>query len=300
MFTGWLRDHLTAAGLSELSGEEIVARLGPENVEAFLALYEQELWDQKHRKFENLFPAKFKKIGDGEWSEYWPRSGYPRHMEFFKAGALYDERCFMAGNRVGKTVVGGFEVSCHLTGLYPDWWEGRRFERPIRAIAAGDTTETTRDIIQATLFGEVVFDGPRKTVDGSGIIPTHLIGRSPGQLAWKRAIDLIDSVKIKHASGGWSKLQLKSYEQGRKIFQGTSQHLIWVDEEPPLDVYDEARIRTMTTKGITMLTYTPLEGLTDTVLSFLPVEMRPAADEPLESGDWGKWNQEEPEAVDAE
>ena len=97
-------------------------------------------------------------------------------------------------------------------------------------------------------------------------------------------------MRIKHVSGGWSTLNLKSYMQGRKVFQGTSKHLIWVDEEPPQDVYDEARIRTMTTKGITLLTYTPLEGLTETVLSFLPQDMRPAENETLETGDWGNWS----------
>jgi len=296
MFAGWLRDHLTAAGVQELSGQEIVERLGAERVESLLQIYEQERWEQKYRKFENLFPEKFKKVGDGEWSDYWPRSGYPRHMEFFKAGAQYVERCFMAGNRVGKTVVGGYETTCHLTGIYPDWWEGRRFRHPIRAIAAGDTNETTRDIIQVILLGDIQHQGARKSVDGSGMIPTELIGRNPGQLAWKQgAQDLIDNIKIRHSSGGWSKLNLKSYAQGRKAFQGTAQHLIWVDEEPELSVYDEARIRTMTTGGITMMTYTPLEGLTETVLSFLPEEMRPAKDTPLESGDWGKWNDAEEE-----
>jgi phage terminase large subunit-like protein len=290
MFAGWLRDHLTAAGLAELSGEEIAARLDIGQIDELMALYEAEKNEQKFRKFENIFPAKYRKVGDGDWSEFYPRHLYPRHMEFFREGATYDERCFMAGNRVGKTVVGGFETTCHLTGLYPDWWEGRRFRHPVRAIAAGDTTETTRDIIQAILFGEVTFDGARKSVDGTGLVPLRLIGREPGQMQWRRSIDLIDSVKIKHSSGGWSKLQLKSYEQGRKIFQGTTQHLIWVDEEPPLDVYDEARMRTMTVNGITLLTYTPLEGLTETVLSFLPVAMRPAGNETLATGDWGSWH----------
>ena len=207
----------------------------------------------------------------------------------------------MIHHNTGKSVTGAYEATCHLTGLYPDWWEGRRFPGPIRAIAAGDTNETTRDIIQAILFGEVEHRGARKSVNGSGIIPTELIGREPGQLTWKQgAQDLIDMVKVKHVSGGWSKLNLKSYQQGRKIFQGTTQHLIWVDEEPPQDVYDEARLRTMTVKGITMLTYTPLEGLTETVLSFLPQEMRPAKDEPMDAGSWGSWNREADEHSDVE
>ncbi len=40
----------------------------------------------------------------------------------------------MAANRVGKTEgAGGYEMTCHLTGRYPHWWEGRRFSGPVRA-----------------------------------------------------------------------------------------------------------------------------------------------------------------------
>jgi phage terminase large subunit-like protein len=46
--------------------------------------------------------------------------------------------------------------------------------------------------------------------------------------------------------------------------------LIWDDEEPPMDVYGEQIIRTATTKGILMLTFTPLEGMSDVVQQFLP------------------------------
>jgi phage terminase large subunit-like protein len=45
--------------------------------------------------------------------------------------------------------------------------------------------------------------------------------------------------------------------------------VVWLDEEVPKDVYDEALIRTMTTRGIVMMTFTPLSGLTELVISFL-------------------------------
>ena len=45
------------------------------------------------------------------------RSLYRKHLEFFRAGRTYRERCFMAANRVGKTEgAGGYEMTCHLTG----------------------------------------------------------------------------------------------------------------------------------------------------------------------------------------
>src|SRR5690606_4786008 len=59
------------------------------------------------------------------------RQFYPKHTAFMAAGAKYRQRVFSAGNRVGKTKAGAFEVACHLTGEYPSWWVGKRFDRPI-------------------------------------------------------------------------------------------------------------------------------------------------------------------------
>lgn len=204
------------------------------------------------------------------------RSRYPRHMEFFAAGAQYRERCFMAANRVGKTFGGGgYELVCHLTGQYPSWWVGRRFTHAISAWAAGDTYETTRDIIQADLFGAVTgLEGARKGFEGRGIMPGDCIGA----VTWRQGVaDLADTVRIKHTSGEWSVLGLKSYDQGRKKFQGTAKHVIWLDEEPDEKVYGECLIRTATTGGIILLTFTPLLGISEVVKAFLPQEQQLSA-----------------------
>lgn len=207
--------------------------------------------------------------------DYYPDTGplrrelYQKHLEFFRAGGKYRERCAMAANRVGKTEgMGGYETALHLTGLYPVWWEGSRFDAPIRGWAAGKTNETTRDIVQAKLFGDVTGSGPGKTVSGTGLIPGDLIG----DITWKQGVsDLIDKVMIKHEpTGGWSVLGLKSYQQGRGAFEGTEQDIVWLDEEPGMDVYGECLIRTATTDGLVYITFTPLEGLSETVLQFLP------------------------------
>jgi phage terminase large subunit-like protein len=200
------------------------------------------------------------------------RELYPKHTLFFRAGRFRMERLFKAANRVGKTVAGGYECTAHATGRYPHWWQGRRFHHPTNGWAAGDTNETTRDIIQKELFGEVAWDGNRKSFDGSGMIPRPLIG----PVTWKRGVaDLADIVKVKHIdesgewSGGWSRIGLKSYDQGRRVFQGTAKHWIWLDEEVPEPVYGECIIRLMTTKGLMIMTFTPLQGLTPLINSFL-------------------------------
>ncbi|RFC65007.1 hypothetical protein DYI37_03840 [Fulvimarina endophytica] len=226
----------------------------------------------EQRKFFRMFPDEDTIQIDG--STTFAREKYPKHLEFFSLGATHSERCFMAANRVGKTVGGAFETTVHLTGRYPHWWKGKRFENPVRWWAAGKTNETSRDIVQKELLGEVVPVGKgRKGFSGAGMIP----GQDIGAVTWKQGVqDFADVIKIKHVSGGWSSLGMKSFQQGRGSFEGTAQHGIWLDEECPLDVYGECLIRTATTEGIVILTFTPLEGLSETVLQFMPADMRPA------------------------
>lgn len=205
---------------------------------------------------------------------YYPDEGplrrelYPRHMEFFEAGANYRERCFMAANRIGKTEgAGGYETTLHLTGRYPNWWKGRRFDKQVNWWASGKTNETTRDIVQAKLFGKITYASGRKGFTGTGLVPAEDIG----SITWKQGVqDLVDTIRIKHVSGEWTELGLKSYQQGRGAFEGTEKDGIWLDEEPPMDIYGECLIRTATTNGLIYTTFTPLEGMSEMAMSFLP------------------------------
>lgn len=185
------------------------------------------------------------------------RELYTKHLAFMRAGSTHRERCFLAGNRVGKTQCAAYEVTCHLTGLYPDWWEGKRFEQPIRAWAAGDTAKTVREIIVVELLG---LPGQY----GSGMLPARNIKHVA-----HAAQGTVDRIWVHHVSGGVSLLTLKSYDQRRESFQGSALDLVWLDEEPPQDIYTECLMRTMTTEGILLMTMTPLMGATSLVLSFL-------------------------------
>lgn len=196
------------------------------------------------------------------------RELYPRHLEFFEAGARYKHRVFIAGNRVGKTVAAGTEWSYHLTGLYPSWWTGYRFTKPIVLLIAGDTLETTRDILQVKMLGGTR-DQPEKI--GTGLIPGRCIKGYVPRVHVQGAIEKV-YVKWHDASGneaGESIMWLRSYEQGREIFQGFELDGFWPDEECPPDVYQEGQVRLMTTRGLSTLTFTPLEGLTELVSSFM-------------------------------
>jgi phage terminase large subunit-like protein len=223
-----------------------------------LGLLEEAERRKARRKFYDLYPE----TGDLR------RELYPKHMAYFEAGAIHAERGMIAANRVGKTWgVGAYEMTCHLTGQYPEWWAGKRFDGPISAWAAGDTSQTTRDVIQFALTG---VGGEGADGDyGTGMIPGEFLGKP----ALARGISgAFDTLPVTHASGGVSKLGLKSYDQGRKKFQGTAKHVVWLDEEPPSDVYTECLTRIMTVDGIMMCTFTPLEGATDVVNLYLEVQ----------------------------
>lgn len=157
-----------------------------------------------------------------------------------------------------ETVV--YAGTAFLTGIYPKWWEGRKFIKPVNIIAAGETAKLVRDSLQEK------FIGPPNDI-GTGMIPYDLIierKSKPG------IPDAVDTVRVKHISGGVSTIRFQSYDQGREAFQATSQDVIILDEEPPEDIYQECLTRLMTTKGLLMAAFTPLRGISKVVMSFMP------------------------------
>jgi phage terminase large subunit-like protein len=183
---------------------------------------------------------------------------HEKQLEFHREGRDHPIRMLAGGNRTGKTVAGSAEDVFHLTGRYPDWWEGRVFRHPTRVWVASNTGETTRDIDQLALLG------PLDNL-GSGLIPKDdiiSITRRQG------VSEAVDTALIRNQYGGHSHLQFKSYDQGRLKFQGTSKHVVHLDEEPPLDIFRECQQRTTDTDGLIYLTMTPLMGMSDVCMMF--------------------------------
>lgn len=181
-----------------------------------------------------------------------------KHKVFFEAGARYNERVFMAGNRCGKSVAGAYESACHATGVYPVWWAGRRFDKPTHGWAVGSTARATRDTAQKELIGPV-------GAWGTGMIPKDKLGKYWALAGVPQGIDII---QVRHVSGGWSTIGFKNYEQPLQAFYGTALDWVWPDEECPQEYYNEMLIRTMTTNGLIYNTFTPLKGLTPHVVRF--------------------------------
>lgn len=165
----------------------------------------------------------------------------------------------MAGNQLGKTWAGAFELAMHLTGIYPEGWNGRVFDKPIMAWAGSVTSLATRDTVQRLMMG-------RPGQHGTGTIPKRLILSSKSAMGTP---DLLDHVKVQHKSGETSILAFKSYEQGREKWQGETLDIVWFDEEPPEDIYFEGLTRTNATGGMSYMTFTPLLGMSAVVKRFL-------------------------------
>jgi phage terminase large subunit-like protein len=230
---------------------------------------------------------------------------YRKALRFFRAGAPsaeapegHRERVFLAANRIGKTQAAAFEVRCHMTGLYPPWWEGRRFDGPTLWWAAGDTRQTTRDIIQTSLMG------PHQgvpTATWRGMLDPRLITnvvRASGGVANCLDTIYVQHVAREHGAPMTSELGFKSYDQGRRVFQGDKRHGIWLDEEPPdggeaaeaeaqgsSDIWTECLLRTMTTDGIVMATFTPLRGYTPFLKQYVETAVMPSTEDEAVSVD---------------
>jgi phage terminase large subunit-like protein len=187
---------------------------------------------------------------------------YAKQREFHENGATFRERLFMAGNQLGKTYAGAAEAAMHLTGRYPDWWKGRRFDSAITMLAGSESYELTRDGVQRLLVGPPMTESEW----GTGYIPKEAI---VGTTRRSGVSGALDTVTVKHASGGTSTLLLKAYEQGRGKWQANTVEFVWFDEEPPEDVYFEGITRTNATGGSIAVTFTPLKGMSAVVARYV-------------------------------
>lgn len=194
------------------------------------------------------------------------RELYSHWIDFMAYSAIYKERLAMCGNQVGKTTTGMYEVTCHMTGLYPQWWTGQRKKGPNDWWLCGTSQKDVREVLQERLLGKAM-------QMGTGFIPKHLIDFASLKSV-KKAETPIGSFRVKHVTGGWSYATFKSYEQGREAYQGKPGINLYLDEEAPLDVYTEAMMRTISPsqygdRGLAILTFTPSKGLSEMVLKYL-------------------------------
>jgi phage terminase large subunit-like protein len=190
------------------------------------------------------------------------RHNYPKVMDFFAAGSDHKFRLLMAGNRVGKTIAGAYELTCHLTGIYPHWWKGRRYLSNSNWWVCGVDSKIILTVLQPLLIGQL-------GAFGTGMIPKKYLDFDT--IKDVRSITTpINRFRVWHVNGTWSSVEFKSYESGRDSFQSFN-GCIWLDEECPMPIFQECVMRTTHTQGeqpCMIITFTPLKGSTKLIKTF--------------------------------
>lgn len=226
-------------------------------LELIQALEDLQRYKDTH-KLEDYRPYSF------QLAFHHARSGETQSAPFKKSdGALAVQKALMAANQVGKTFSAAVEITYHATGLYPDWWEGIRFDKPVQILVSGHRNESVRDVCQAELLG----DPFNESALGTGTIPINRIGKTTRKAGVPNALS---AVTVKHLSGGHSKIRFMAYEQGPDAFMGIKFDVGWGDEEPPMEIWTQMIRSTFSRqKYVLMLTFTPENGVTNVVDGFM-------------------------------
>lgn len=196
---------------------------------------------------------------------------YPIQRELLQRTASHTQVCFMAANRVGKTMTGTYMDSIHALGHYPDWWDGYAFDHAPLIWLLGYSGEKCRDLLQKPIFG-------RREDDSwvGGLIPPEYI---LGHESMTGTPNAMRTVYVRHGGGGdvqyqTSTVQFWSYSQGQHALMGDSVDWFHIDEEPKdQTIYPQVLTRTATgdkgNGGRGILTFTPENGRTELVVQFM-------------------------------
>ena len=257
-----IRDAVELIQRAAQARDDLLARLSPEEQETLHLAKLRVEREIRHRDspLAQLF------TDDGPFR----RDLYPHHVAFMSAGKTAKERMFLAGNRVGKTLCAAYETTLHLTGRYPEWWQGRVFDEPVTGIAAGVTMQVVKATIAKEYCGHIKLGGRgRLQLSGKGLIPPDDIIEDSIEFAQGDRCPTEVWVRYRGSNEEYSTLSLRAFAQKRESFQGVSRHFVWLDEEVPMDIYSECLMRTATTGGLMIATFTPLKGISELVRQFL-------------------------------
>lgn len=205
---------------------------------------------------------------------------YPWQRRFNAATRTKRSSALMAANQVGKSLTGCLIDAFHLTGDYPNDWDGHRYDSAPLCWLLGYSGEKTRDLLQTKLFGRLVgqaFEG--------GFIPADRILDYKSMSGTSGACR---EVRVRHKSGGISVCQFWSYSQGQHALMGDVVDWYHIDEEPEdQEIFPQVVTRVLNGDrgkgGRGILTFTPENGKTELVCKFMD---EPDEDMYLQTATW--------------
>lgn len=185
---------------------------------------------------------------------------YPFQLEWIRASKEYRQRYLSAANRIGKTHGACFELAAHITGLYPDDWEGRELDitDPATFWVIGVSQNSVNTVLMKELLG--ISDCRNMSELGSGSIPRDCINSFSLVKDGERCLQ----VRIKHVNGHENTLHFFASTQNEAVFMGSTVDYVLLDEQFPneTELYAQCLTRTATTKGMISVTCTPELGIT--------------------------------------
>ncbi|MEM0568020.1 terminase large subunit domain-containing protein [Salmonella enterica] len=191
---------------------------------------------------------------------------YPYQLEWIAASKNYRQRYLSAANRIGKTHSACMELASQITGLFPNWWNGRKmeFDSPATFWAIGVSQESVNNVLMKELLG--VSDCRNLSGLGTGAIPRECINSFSLVKDGARCLQ----VRIKHVNGFENTLHFYASTQDESVFYGSSVHYILMDEQfkNETELYAQCLTRTATTKGMISVTATPELGASPLWLKF--------------------------------
>jgi len=135
----------------------------------------------------------------------------------------------------GKTEIGAQEVARYLLGEH----EHKNIKNPVEIWSICPSFDSQKETTQPKLL-------------------RYLPEGSIASMTWIRK-GILSELVLKNGS----KVTFKSYEQGRAKFQGAGKRLIWFDEEPPHDIWEECFVRQEAGQRLDIvLTMTAIKGMT--------------------------------------
>lgn len=157
---------------------------------------------------------------------------HSKQKEFFNSDKPI--RVLFWGNRVGKTEGCAQEVARYAL------LDKKDITTPIEIWCACPSYDVQKETTQKKLERYI----PQNAIEGQ---PTYIKSGVWGEL------------KLKNGT----RINFKSYEQGREKFQGAGKRLIWFDEEPPKDIWEECVVRQEAGQPLDIImSMTPIKGMT--------------------------------------
>ncbi|WBM71935.1 terminase family protein [Buttiauxella sp. WJP83] len=187
---------------------------------------------------------------------------FPYQRKFMAAGKEHNIRYLRAGNRCGKTFGAANEFAMHLTGRYPDWWQGLVVPDGGHTYwCVGVTLDSVRRVLQKELLGTE----NAKILEeiGSGALPRDCLDLD----SISRDGNAVKSICVRHKDGSINTLNFYG-SQNEAVMMGQKVRGCMFDEEPEhrsLEIYSQIKTRLLNAggngvDGFLIFTATPEQG----------------------------------------